>query len=138
MSLIASISSPVSSLLLQNKSAELEVTTKNVLVKVLIADAVWSVYGESELPSYGVSTESMVFYLCVGYSTSDLMLWNAEGVYNQRLQNLAVTLDKVSLKSADRRSESWTDISICFLGSRMLGSTVFPWLMSEQSCIPLA
>ncbi|CAN6972697.1 unnamed protein product, partial [Brassica rapa subsp. trilocularis] len=71
---IASISSPVSSLLLQNKSAELEVTTKNVLVKVLIADAVWSVYGESELPSYGVSTESMVFYLCVGYSTSDLML----------------------------------------------------------------
>ncbi|KAH0910687.1 hypothetical protein HID58_034008 [Brassica napus] len=123
MSLIASISSPVSSLLLQNKSAELEVTTKNVLVKVLIADAVWSVYGESELPSYGVSTESMVFYLCVGYSTSDLMLWNvvkeAEGVYNQRLQNLAVTLDK-----ADRRSESWTDISICFLGSRMLGSTV--------------
>lgn len=27
-------------------------------------------YGELELASYGVSKESMVFYLCVGYSTA--------------------------------------------------------------------
>ena len=35
-----------------------------------VMEGVWSVYGESELASYGVSKESMVFYLCVGYSTS--------------------------------------------------------------------
>lgn len=30
----------------------------------------WSAYGELELTSYGLSKESMVFYLCVGYSTA--------------------------------------------------------------------
>lgn len=35
-----------------------------------VMEGVWSVYGESELASYGVSKEAMVFYLSVGYSTS--------------------------------------------------------------------
>ncbi|CAH8346946.1 unnamed protein product [Eruca vesicaria subsp. sativa] len=38
-----------------------------------VMEGIWSVYGESELASYGVSKESMVFYLCVGYSTSLLL-----------------------------------------------------------------
>ncbi|KAL1224446.1 hypothetical protein V5N11_014407 [Cardamine amara subsp. amara] len=35
-----------------------------------VMEGLWSVYGELELTSYGISKESMVFYLCVGYSTS--------------------------------------------------------------------
>lgn len=35
-----------------------------------VMEGIWSVYGESELASYGVSKESTVSYLCVGYSSS--------------------------------------------------------------------
>lgn len=33
-------------------------------------EGLWSVYGELELASYGLSKKSMVFYLSVGYSTA--------------------------------------------------------------------
>ncbi|KAG7542812.1 hypothetical protein ISN45_Aa07g027640 [Arabidopsis thaliana x Arabidopsis arenosa] len=33
-------------------------------------EGLWSVYGELELTSYGLNKDSMVFYLCVGYSTA--------------------------------------------------------------------
>jgi hypothetical protein len=35
-----------------------------------VMEGLLSVYGELELTTYGLSKESMVFYLCVGYSTA--------------------------------------------------------------------
>lgn len=46
-----------------------------------VMEGLWSVYGELELTSYGLSKESMVFYLCVGYSTS-LVLGPLLGVFS--------------------------------------------------------
>jgi hypothetical protein len=37
---------------------------------VAVMEGLLSVYGELELTTYGLSKESMVFYLCVGYSTA--------------------------------------------------------------------
>ncbi|CAN8283969.1 unnamed protein product [Cochlearia groenlandica] len=56
-----------------------------------VMEGLWYVYGESELASYGLSKESILFCLCVGYSAS-LMLGPVLGVVSDLIGQKRICL----------------------------------------------
>jgi hypothetical protein len=56
-----------------------------------VMEGLLSVYGELELTTYGLSKESMVFYLCVGYSTA-LVLGPVLGVVSDLIGQKKICL----------------------------------------------
>ncbi|KAF2298134.1 hypothetical protein GH714_015421 [Hevea brasiliensis] len=83
-------------------------------------EGLWSVFGEFELAKYGVNKEQIMTSLCVGYGAALLV-----GTFLGMISDLVLMDERVSLGL----------IHPCLLGARMLGSTVFPWLLSGPSSI---